>query len=60
MKSEVEASMYVDGKRIRSDEWVTVHNPAALSEVVGRFPQAGEHYKYTIKGVGSVEVGIAP
>ncbi len=44
LKNEVEASMYVDGKRIRSDEWVAVHNPAALSEVVGRFPQAAESH----------------
>jgi 2-keto-4-pentenoate hydratase len=37
------------GEIVLTGSWVTT-----------RFPKAGEHYKYTIKGVGSVEVGIAP
>lgn len=42
LNDKLEASMYIDGKRIHSDEWVTVPNPAALAEEVGRFPQGGE------------------
>lgn len=40
LNGEVEAALYIDGKRIHSDEWVTAPNPAALAEQVGRFPQA--------------------
>jgi 2-keto-4-pentenoate hydratase len=35
------------GEIVLTGSWVTT-----------RFPKAGEHYRYTIEGVGSVEVGI--
>ena len=28
------------------------------SWVTTRFPKAGEHYKYTIEGMGSVEIAL--
>lgn len=36
------------GEIVMTGSWVTT-----------RFPKAGEHYKYTIKGVGSVELGLS-
>lgn len=46
LKSDIEASMFVGGKPIQSGEWVTVHNPAVVSEEVGRFPQALESHAH--------------
>jgi aldehyde dehydrogenase len=43
---KAEASMYIGGTRVRSDEWVVAHNPAALSEEVGRFPQGRESHAH--------------
>lgn len=37
------------GEIVLTGSWVTT-----------RFPKAGQHYKYTIKGVGSVEVTLTP